>query len=159
MGKRRLARELALQMLYQHDLGGASPEEIAAGFSLEAFQGEEEAAGAAGTTTASRLVEAPEALAHALRLVAGTVAHLEEIDALIRRQAEHWRLERMPPVDRNVLRLAIYELLCEVEVPKLVVVDEAVDLAKKYGAEQSGRFVNGLLDGLLKAHAFPGSLT
>jgi N utilization substance protein B len=65
----------------------------------------------------------------------------------------------MPPVDRNVLRLAIYELLHEIDVPKLVAVDEAVDLAKKYGAEQSGRFVNGLLDGLLKSHDFPGSLT
>jgi N utilization substance protein B len=159
VGKRRLARELALQMLYQHDLGGASPEEIAASFAMEAFQGDEEAAGAEAAPAASRLAEAPEALAHALRLVAGTLAHLDEIDALIRMQAEHWRLERMPPVDRNVLRLAIHELLCEVEVPKLVVVDEAVDLAKKYGAEQSGRFVNGLLDGLLKSHSFPGSMT
>ena len=158
MGKRRLARELALQMLYQHDLGGASPAEIAAAFSLEAFQDDEEVA-PGEPVPAERSAVTPEVVAHAERLVGGTISHLGEIDDLIRKQAEHWRLERMPPVDRNVLRLAIYELLCEVEVPKLVVVDEAVDLAKKYGAEQSGRFVNGLLDGLLKSHDFPGSLT
>jgi N utilization substance protein B len=74
------------------------------------------------------------------------------------RAAANWRLERMPPVDRNILRLAVYEMLCEIDVPKLVVMDEAIELAKKYGSEQSGRFVNGLLDGLLKAHSFPGSL-
>jgi N utilization substance protein B len=157
VGKRRLARELALQMLYQHDLGGASPEELAAAFSPEAFC--DEADGTDETAASRRLAVTSEVVAHALRLVTGTITHLDEIDQLIRRQAEHWRLERMPPVDRNVLRLAIYELLHEIDVPKLVAVDEAVDLAKKYGAEQSGRFVNGLLDGLLKSHDFPGSLT
>ena len=83
---------------------------------------------------------------------------LSEIDGLIRSQAENWRLERMPAVDRNVLRLAVYEMLHETDVPKLVVVDEAVEIAKRFGSEQSGRFVNGLLDGLLKRHDFPGSL-
>ena len=61
-------------------------------------------------------------------------------------------------LDRNILRLAVYEMLHERDVPKLVVVDEAIELAKKYGSEHSGKFVNGLLDGLLKAHRFPGSL-
>ena len=90
---------------------------------------------------------------------AGSVEHQEKIDELIRSQADNWRLERMPPVDRNILRLAIYEMLFEKETPKLVVLDEAIELAKKFGSEQSGRFVNGLLDGLLKQHTFPGSLT
>ena len=61
--------------------------------------------------------------------------------------------------DRNILRLAVYEMLHEPAVPKLVVLDEAIELAKKYGSDQSSRFVNGLLDGLLKQRAFPGSLT
>ena len=65
----------------------------------------------------------------------------------------------MPAVDRNVLRLAVFEFLYETDVPKLVVLDEAIELAKKFGSEQSGRFVNGVLDGLLKSHDFPGSLT
>ena len=78
---------------------------------------------------------------------------------MIRGQADNWRLERMPAVDRNILRLAVYEMLFEMDIPKLVVVDEAIELAKKFGSEQSGRFVNGLLDGLLKQHTFPGSLT
>ncbi len=78
---------------------------------------------------------------------------------MIRGQADNWRLERMPAVDRNILRLAVYEMLYERDTPKLVVVDEAIELAKKFGSEQSGRFVNGLLDGLLKQHTFPGTLT
>ena len=85
--------------------------------------------------------------------------HQKEIDELIVRQAENWRLERMPAVDRNVLRLAVYEMLWQADVPKLVVLDEAIELAKRFGSENSGRFVNGLLDGLLKSHTFPGSLT
>jgi N utilization substance protein B len=100
-----------------------------------------------------------EAFHYAQELVRGTVDHREEIDAMIRGQADNWRLERMPAVDRNILRLAIFEMLYERDTPKLVVVDEAIELAKKFGSEQSGRFVNGLLDGLLKQHSFPGSLT
>jgi transcription antitermination protein NusB len=65
----------------------------------------------------------------------------------------------MSVVDRNVLRLAVYELLHEPDVPKLVVLDEAIELAKRFGSEQSGRFVNGLLDGLLRSRHFPGSMT
>lgn len=77
--------------------------------------------------------------------------NLTTIDALIRQHAENWRLERMPAIDRNILRLAIYEMLHEAKVPKVVIVDEAIELAKKFGAENSGRFVNGLLDGVLQS--------
>jgi len=79
-------------------------------------------------------------------LVLGVAAHQAELDALISRYSEHWRLERMVAVDRNLLRLAAYELLCQPKIPVKVVINEAVELAKKYGTEWSGAFVNGLLD-------------
>ena len=102
--------------------------------------------------------QATAAYEYGKSLVTGTLEHRDKIDGLIREQAEHWRLERMPIVDRNILRLAIYEFLYETDVPKLVVLDEAIELAKRFGSEQSGRFVNGLLDGLLKRHQFPGRM-
>ncbi|HEX5758417.1 MAG TPA: transcription antitermination factor NusB, partial [Thermoanaerobaculia bacterium] len=111
-----------------------------------------------GADFARRRRQVEDAFGYAQALVRGTVDHREEIDTLIRAQADHWRLERMPAVDRNILRLAVYEMLFEKDIPKLVVLDEAIELAKKFGSEQSGRFVNGLLDGLLKQHTFPGTL-
>ncbi len=149
-GKRRTAREMAVQMLYQSDLGGSALPHIFGSFDLAEYLGGDLA-------RQRRRVE--DAFEYAQVLVRGTVDHREEIDAMIRGQADNWRLERMPAVDRNILRLAIYEMLYEQETPKLVVVDEAIELAKKFGSEQSGRFVNGLLDGLLKQHSFPGSMT
>jgi transcription antitermination protein NusB len=149
-GKRRTAREMAVQMLYQSDLGGSELPHIFSTFDLSDYLG-----GDVGRH--KRRVE--DAFQYAQALVRGTVGHRDEIDAMIRGQADNWRLERMPAVDRNILRLAIYEMLYERDTPKLVVVDEAIELAKKFGSEQSGRFVNGLLDGLLKQHSFPGSLT
>jgi N utilization substance protein B len=150
---------MAVRMLYQHDLGGSPEEQVFASFDLaeylaESRNREERAARSDAPNPGGR-----EAFEHARRLVAGTLAHRAEIDELIRQQAEHWRLERMPPVDRNILRLAVYEMLHETDVPKLVVLDEAIELAKRYGSENSGRFVNGLLDGLLKRRAFPGRVT
>lgn len=156
--KRHKAREMAVQMLYQRDLGGSSLEEI-----LEAFRssaGAEEADEAdEEESEAVPDEELPAVVEHATRLVGGTVEHLEEIDGLIAAQADNWRLERMPAVDRNILRLGVYEFLYEPDVPKLVVIDEAIELAKHYGSENSSSFVNGLLDGLVKQHSFPGSLT
>ena len=159
-----MAREMAVQMLYQTDLAGSALSDVLAGFDLADFLVERSApddgpgADAPPAAVAGGNGEADDALRHARRLVEGTREHLAEIDELIRSQAENWRLERMPAVDRNVLRLAIYEMLHETDVPKLVVVDEAVEIAKRFGSEQSGKFVNGLLDGLLKRHSFPGSL-
>jgi transcription antitermination protein NusB len=212
-GKRRTAREMAVQMLYQSDLGGSPLPQIFNAFDLAEYlarpagtAGRRKAAAAAlpaappldgapppelllvpisevaitlqpeaprgdvakpaggrppvdRAEAARQKVRIEDAFAYAQDLVRGTVDHREEIDAMIRGQADNWRLERMPPVDRNILRLAIYEMLYEHDTPKLVVVDEAIELAKKFGSEQSGRFVNGLLDGLLKQHTFPGSLT
>jgi transcription antitermination protein NusB len=175
-GKRRTAREMAVQMLYQGDLGGSTPPQIFASFDLTEYLAQEAArekkpaakGGSRGRSVdveadradyARRKLRVDEAFHYAQALVRGTLDHREEIDGLIRGQADNWRLERMPAVDRNILRLAVYEMLFETDIPKLVVVDEAIELAKKFGSEQSGRFVNGLLDGLLKQHTFPGSLT
>lgn len=154
-GKRRIAREMAVQMLYQQDVGGATPAQAFQAFDREEYL-RREGKGAESAEKARRRVH--EAFEHARRLVEGTDRHRQEIDALIRSQADNWRLERMPVVDRNILRLAVYEMLYTPEVPKLVVLDEAIELAKAYGSDQSSRFVNGLLDGLLKEHAFPGSM-
>jgi N utilization substance protein B len=160
-----MAREMAVQMLYQADQAGSSAPAVVRAFDVREFliervrseAGSEEAVPPAVRLSEEDLREGREAFGHATALVGGTREKLEEIDTLIRAQAENWRLERMPPVDRNILRLAVYELLHEADVPQLVVVDEAVELAKRFGSEQSGRFVNGLLDGLIKRHAFPGS--
>lgn len=151
MSPRRKGRELAAQALYQCDLGSTGAEEALALFCPAEY----------GTEDGEEPAEAgsKRSFVYAQTLVRGTLSNLEEIDDLIRLQAEHWRLERMPAVDRNILRLAIYEFLYETDVPKLVVVDEAIELAKKFGSKDSGRFVNGLLDGLLKKREFPGPLS
>ncbi len=78
--------------------------------------------------------------------VEGVWEHREEIDDLIRRAAENWRLERMALVDRNILRLGAYEICRSADVPYVVAINEAVDLAKRYGSEESGAFINGILD-------------
>ena len=165
--RRRLSREMAVQMLYQSDLGGSPLPQIFRSFDLAEYLTREELGSDKRVLTREeekaehlrRKRQAEEAFAFAQGLVTGTLDHREQVDALIREQADNWRLERMPPVDRNVLRVAVFEMLYETDTPKLVIVDEAIELAKKFGSEQSGRFVNGLLDGLLKQHTFPGSLT
>jgi transcription antitermination protein NusB len=166
-GKRRTAREMAVQMLYQSDLGGSPLPHIFSTFDLSEYLVREAPAerrrgrptAAERDELAKRRRRVEEAFDYAQALVRGTLENRGKIDELIRSQADNWRLERMPAVDRNILRLAIYEMLHEQDTPKLVVLDEAIELAKKFGSEQSGRFVNGLLDGLLKQHTFPGSLT
>lgn len=190
MGKRRRAREMAVQMLYQQEMGGSNVEQVFQVFDLDDFLQEAEfpvleateskpdgdepsapalppprppsrtsplgiaARAAAAADTAERRKLARDSFEHAQRLVRGTLAEGTVIDELIREHAENWRLERMPPIDRNILRLAIYEMLFEGSVPKVVIVDEAIELAKRFGSENSGRFVNGLLDGVLKSRSF-----
>jgi N utilization substance protein B len=91
--------------------------------------------------------KAPESIRNfAFELARGVHEHREAIDTLIRRFSEHWRLERMPTVDRNILRLAAYELVYRPDIPAKVSINEAVDLGKKYGSEDSGSFINGILD-------------
>lgn len=88
----------------------------------------------------------------ATRLFLGTVEHRDEIDELISRQAERWKMSRMAAVDRNIIRMSVYELLHEQETPKLVVIDEAIEIGKRFGSEKSSQFINGILDGILKRY-------
>ncbi len=90
---------------------------------------------------------------YVLEVLRGIEAHQDEIDRRIEERLQGWRLQRLHAVDRNVLRLAIYELLYRDDVPPEVVIDEAVELAKKYGTEKSSAFVNGVLDRILKERA------
>jgi len=146
---------MAVQMLYQSELGGSPLSQVLGNFDAAEYSQATSRRRSSGDGAAKQTAEAFE---YARRLVEGTIEHRDDIDRLIRSQTENWRLERMPAVDRNILRLAVYELLFEGDVPHLVVLDEAIELAKKFGSEQSGRFVNGLLDGLIKSQQLPGTL-
>lgn len=129
MSKRRRAREAALSILYQLEFHPGKLEEV-----FRAFWADHPLP--------------PEVRAFTEELVAGTVAHREEIDALITRYAEHWRFSRIALVDRNILRVATYEFLFQKDIPEKVIINEAIEIAKQYGSEDSGRFVNGILDKL-----------
>jgi N utilization substance protein B len=83
-------------------------------------------------------------------LVARTVEHVEEIDALIQRHAENWRLDRMAVVDRNILRLATQEFLYDTETPKSVVINEAIEIARRFSAQEAPQFINGILDSIMR---------
>jgi N utilization substance protein B len=134
VGARRKARELALQMLYEHDVSGTDPSEM--------FRRSDE------------MQKSPEGIQDfTRRLVNGTLTHRNDLDEIISRQADHWRLTRMPVVDRNILRLALFELLHEPETPRPVVIDEALEIAKRFSTPKSSQFINGILDGVLKARA------
>jgi N utilization substance protein B len=126
-----LARERALQCLYSIEIG-RHPEENGASIYWEQFHSEEKTS------------------SYFFRLVHGVGAHREELDAYISRFSEHWRLERMAAIDRAILRLAIFELLHCPEVPPKVAVNEAIELGKRFGSENSGAFINGILDSFLK---------
>ena len=143
---------MALQMLYQRERGGSTVPEVVERFDPASLKNDD-------LPRRGESLKEERALKYGCTLFRGTVEHQEEIDDLIRSKAEHWRLERMPAVDRNILRLAVFEFLHQLDVPKLVVINEAIELAKRFGSEDSGRFVNGLLDGLLKSHNFPGPMT
>lgn len=153
VGKRRRAREMAVQMLYQRELGGSPIEQVFEHFDLAGYLAETDVTDSAGEVEpdSKRQRKVKKSFDYACRLVTGTLEHTSQIDEIIRKQAENWRLERMPTIDRNILRLAVYEMLHEDGVPKVVIVDEAIELAKKFGSENSGRFVNGLLDGILQS--------
>lgn len=129
MGRRRQSREIALQVLYQMDLNRMAPDQA-----LELYAGQFEMPAATSSFTEV--------------LVFGVTQNLSRIDSQIDSASQHWRLQRMPPVDRNILRIATFELLFCEDIPPKVSINEAVDLAKKYGSEESKSFVNGVLDRL-----------
>jgi N utilization substance protein B len=94
---------------------------------------------------------ADDARAFAEQLVHGVSSHRRGLDRILAGTSEHWRVERMAVVDRNVLRMAVYELVFEADTPPAVVIDEAIEVAKRFGGEESGAFVNGVLDAVRKA--------
>ena len=94
--------------------------------------------------------ELPAVVTFARQLVLGTVEHVEQIDELIRRHAENWRLDRMAIVDRNILRVSVQEFLYDKETPKTVVINEAIEIARRFSAQESPQFINGILDSIKK---------
>jgi transcription antitermination protein NusB len=152
MGKRREARERAVQFLFQHDLN--PPEDLEG--ALQHFWQSQRAAVIAeekGTASWGQPVElpAPTLEETSIRLFAeplirGTLEHRNEADEIIKKHAKNWELHRIAAVDRNVLRLAIYEMLHRDDIPPVVSINEAVDIAKKFSTQDSGKFVNGILD-------------
>jgi len=94
--------------------------------------------------------ELPAVVSFARQLVLGTVEHVEQIDELIRRHAENWRLDRMAIVDRNILRVSVQEFLYDKETPKTVVINEAIEIARRFSAQESPQFINGILDSIKK---------
>ena len=128
-GERRKARELALQALYEIDLAGHASDDVMSRFIEE--------------NTLS-----PEGAAFSRELLDGVVQNREKIDEQIRHFASAWPLDQIAVVDRNILRLAIYELLHNNKVPVKVAINEAVELAKSFGADSSPRFINGVLSSI-----------
>lgn len=129
MGTRRKARECALQMLFAADVAGTPTDALTTDYWNEL--------GEAETDDATR--------EFATRLAAGALKEIEAVDAKIRSRAEHWRIPRMAIVDRNVLRLAVYEFLFE-ETPHTVVINEALEIARRFSTFEATQFINGILD-------------
>jgi len=137
-GRRTLGREAALQILYFWEVGRAQP--LAA---IESYFAEHQ-------PNADEDVSA-----FASRLVLGTIAAVDDLDSLIEQHARHWRVERLAVLDRLILRLAIFELRHETGTPPAVVINEALELARRFSSDESVRFVNGVLDAVHRALPTP----
>ena len=140
MGSRTKARECALQALYQLDTSGGSASDVLAGLWAH-FEPVDD-----------------DTKAFAEQLVRGAQREQSTIDELIQRTSTHWKLERMARVDRNILRLAVFEILKRGDVPLKVTLNEAIELSKKYGSEESSAFVNGILDRIANSSGLPGQV-
>jgi N utilization substance protein B len=138
MARRSRAREVALQLLYQTDRNPESPVERIDQFVRERLRDD-------------------AVRQFASELIAGVQRHRDQLDETIESVAENWSLHRMTPVDRNILRVATFEILHRPDTPPKVAIDEAVELAKRFGTEDSQRFVNGLLDRIVTKHARPAA--
>lgn len=130
MGARRKARECALQMLFQYDLARQPVEELTATYWGEMAEA------------------ADDVREFATELAIGAINHLAEIDDLIRQRTEHWRISRMAVVDRNLLRLAVYEFLHQPSTPRTVAINEALEIARRFSTQEATQFVNGILDAI-----------
>jgi N utilization substance protein B len=138
MGTRRKARECALQMLFAADVTGVLPDSISGDFWSELDDGD------ADQSTRD----------FADNLAKGTLGKVNEIDELIRSRAEHWRIPRMAVVDRNILRMAVYEFVYE-PTPRTVVINEALEIARRFSTYEATQFINGILDAV--KHDLDGS--
>lgn len=132
MASRRKARELALQMLYQWEVGGHAPEHVVATF-----------------LSGRKLDDEVESFARAL--FEGSVSEAAELDRALAEHSQNWRLERMAAVDRNVLRLALFELRHHPQTPPAVVINEALEIARRFSGAEAVEFVNGVLEGVRKS--------
>jgi transcription antitermination protein NusB len=140
---RHRAREQALQLLFQWDLRRTAPEEILRGYYSSLLVSED-------------TVGQPRPDEFAEVLLRGAIEELSGIDELIKRHAAHWRMERMPVVDRNILRIAVYEML-RTDTPAAVIIDEALELARRFSGEESVHFVNGVLDAVRRELPAPAT--
>ena len=140
MGKRRQARVLTVQVLFHLEFSPGDPDE---GFRLisESFD------------------SPPEICAFSRQLVLGIWENREELDKLIKQSSKNWRLERMSHTDRNILRVGVFEMLFMNDIPPKVSIDEAVELGKKFGTEESGAFINGILDNIYNQLKRDGALS
>lgn len=129
MGNRRKSRELAMQALFSMDMSQNGSKDI-----LERF--------------CDNFTPSSKTLSFFLKLVQGVLHTRTEIDAVIERYSNNWKLSRMSGVDRNIMRVAVYELLCCQDIPCKVSINEAIDIGKKFGTEESGAFINGILDSI-----------
>jgi N utilization substance protein B len=131
MGSRRKARESAMQLLYQYDFAQQSMEELFKSYWQNLRENVDD-----------------DVRLYATRLVKGALEHLADVDDRITGHATHWRLPRMASVDRSILRVAVYEMLYESETPRVVVIDEAIEIARRYSTYEATQFINGLLDAI-----------
>ncbi len=131
MGSRHEAREWAVQLLFENDFNSNTPEESLSEFWLPRNP-------------------TPKSQEFAEALYRGVLSYKNDIDRMIQQYAENWDLKRMPAVDRNIMRMAIFEMMHRSDIPPVVTINEAVDLAKVYGGADSGSFVNGILDRVRK---------
>jgi N utilization substance protein B len=134
MGVRRRARECALQMLFQYDIAQPSLTEL-----FQTYWDE---------LTEVKADIQEDVTGFANQLVGGVLEHLTEVDVLIGKRTEHWRISRMAIVDRNLLRMAVYEFLHEPETPKTVVINEALEIARRFSTYEATQFINGILDAI-----------
>jgi len=132
MPSRRKSREYAMQMLYQWELSGNTPEQVAA-----TFFNERNADG--------------EVEGFARELFQGVVKDIKKLDQVVQKHAQNWRLERMAAVDRSILRMAVYELAHHAEIPHRAAINEALEIARRFSGEGSVEFINGILDAVLKS--------
>ena len=132
-GPRRKSRELAMQMLFQADIGKQTPDQVRTTFWKTSDEVE------------------PEIRGFADDLFRAAIAHQERIDALITENSKHWRIERMPAVDRNLLRMAVGEMIAFKGTPFPVVINEALEIGRRYSAPESINFLNGLLDSIARS--------